>query len=174
MKHCPNCGTLLVTQIHEDRPRDFCSQCQRIHYQQLKVGAGGIIEKDGKLLLLQRTRQPFRGFWNLPAGYAEADENPYQTVIREIGEEIGLEVEVNRLLDIYFYQDDPRGNGILIVFLCRVTGGEQKMSEEVETFRYFAHDELPSQLAGGGHDQAIFAWKQALSIHALREDVHDK
>lgn len=160
MKYCPNCGTRLEVQVHENRPRDFCPACRRIHYQQLKVGAGAIIEKEGKLLLLQRTGQPFKGDWNLPAGYVEADENPRQTVVREVLEEIGLEVEIDGLLDVYFFQDDPRGNGIPVVFKCRITGGEHTASDEANVYRYFARDELPVQLAGGGHNQAITAWQQ--------------
>lgn len=164
MKFCPNCGTPLEIRIVEDRPRDYCPNCQRIHYRQLKVGAGGIVEQDGKILLLQRTQNPFKGFWNLPAGYAEADESPYQTVAREIAEEIGLVVEVDRLLDVYYFDDDPRGNGILIVFLCRVTGGEHRVSDETAAFRYFAPDELPAQLAGGGHDLAILSWQSSCHL----------
>lgn len=160
MSYCPDCGAPLEAQWHENRERDFCPRCQRIHYRQLKVGAGGIIESDGKLLLLQRTHQPFKGCWNLPAGYAEVDESPYQTVVREVFEEVGLRVEVNRLFDLFFYQDDPRGNGILVVFKCHVIGGGHQISREAGNFQYFAPDELPAQLAGGGHDQAVMRWQQ--------------
>lgn len=162
-RYCPNCGSQLELRMYENRPRDFCPTCQRILYQQLKVGAGAVIEHDGKLLLLQRTRQPFMGDWNLPAGYVEADESPYQAVVREVLEEVGLEVAVDRLLDIYFYADDPRGNGILVVFKCRVTGGELRTSDEAKAFHYFAGDDVPGQLAGGGHNQAISAWQRAVN-----------
>jgi 8-oxo-dGTP pyrophosphatase MutT (NUDIX family) len=38
-------------------------------------------------LLLERTHEPFKGRWNLPAGYVEADESPVQAALRETCEE---------------------------------------------------------------------------------------
>ncbi|GAG11876.1 unnamed protein product [marine sediment metagenome] len=97
MKFCDNCGTFLEGREFEHRTRLFCPECGQIHYDQLKVGAGGLIECNGKLLLLQRTKAPFEHYWNLPAGYVESDESPPQAVIREVNEETGLVVEVEEL-----------------------------------------------------------------------------
>jgi len=159
MRFCPDCGALLELLEVEKKQRSFCPQCQRIHYQQLKVGAGALIEQDGRLLLLQRTHDPFQGCWNLPAGYAEVDESPPHTVIREVCEETGLQVEVDRLVDIYFFDDDPRGNGILIVYKCHPFGGQLIATSEGANPTFFAQGGIPSNLAGGGHDQAIDAWR---------------
>lgn len=156
--YCPDCGARLETRIQEERPRDYCPACKRFHYQQLKVGAGAVIVSDGRLLLLQRSAAPFRGSWNLPAGYVEADESPYHAVVREVSEEVGLSVEVERLLEVYYFDDDPRGNGILIVFQCRIVSGEIGVSSEAQAAQFFAPEELPEELAGGGHDRAVNAW----------------
>jgi len=74
-KNCSQCGTLLIERFFEEREREFCPQCQRIEFRSLKVGAGGVIEKEGKLLLLRRNHVPFNGDWNLPSGYVENDEH---------------------------------------------------------------------------------------------------
>jgi ADP-ribose pyrophosphatase YjhB (NUDIX family) len=160
MKYCPSCGKVLEWRHVEQKQRPFCPQCQRIYYDQLKVGAGGLIEQDGRLLLLQRTNDPFRDCWNLPAGYAEIDESPLQTAIREVYEETGLRVKIERLVDVYFFADDPRGNGILIVYKCSPIGG--KLTETLEGVKptFFAANNIPKNLAGGGHNQAIHAWKE--------------
>ena len=160
MKFCPNCGKALELREFERRQRFFCPLCQRIHYAQLKVGAGALVEQDGKLLLLQRTHAPFRHCWNLPAGYAEINESPPQTVIREVYEETGLLVEAESLVDVYFFADDPRGNGILIAYRCRAVGGELKETPEGVQPTFFAVGDIPENLAGGGHDQAIRAWQE--------------
>jgi len=160
-RFCAHCGSLLELRGHEGKQRLFCPNCKRISYQQLKVGAGALIERDGKLLLIQRTTAPFRHCWNLPAGYAEADESPVQTVVREAHEETGLQVEVEGLVDVYFFDDDPRGNGILIVYRCRVTGGDLRSSCEAVKPTFFPRDGVPENLAGGGHDQAVRAWQEA-------------
>lgn len=159
IRFCPDCGAALELREFEHKQRAFCPRCQRIHFKQLKVGAGALIEQDGKLLLLQRTSVPFQYFWNLPAGYAEADENPSQTVVREVLEETGLHVEVDRLVDVYFFTDDPRGNGILIVYTCHPNGGRLTSTAEGANPTFFTMNDIPKNLAGGGHNQAIFDWK---------------
>ena len=161
MKFCPDCGTGLELREFEQKQRDSCPRCRRIHYVQLKVGAGALIEQDGTLLLIQRTSAPFQHCWNLPAGYVEADESPVETVIRETYEEIGLRVEAKGLVDVYFFADDPRGNGILIVYECCPVGGELRASQEAVNPTFFAVGDIPENLAGGGHDQAVLAWQRS-------------
>ena len=158
---CPTCGTLLAPREHEGKQRLFCPKCKHICYRQLKVGVGALIERDGDLLLIQRTIVPFQDCWNLPAGYAEADESPVQTVVREVREETGLQVEVEGLVDVHFFDDDPRGNGILIVYRCLVTGGDLIESFEAVNPTFFHRNGLPENLAGGGHDQVVRAWRES-------------
>jgi ADP-ribose pyrophosphatase YjhB (NUDIX family) len=162
MKYCPECGTVLEVRQVEGRERAFCPDCEPIYYTQLKVGAGAIIERDGRLLLLRRTGAPFQGCWNLPTGYVESDESPVQAVVREAYEETGLRVEASELVDVYFFDDDPRGNGILIVYACRPEGGELSVSEEGSEATFFLRSDLLLELAGGGHDQAVSAWRMSL------------
>lgn len=159
MKFCTNCGDSLVLKEIEQKQRAYCPRCNRIHYEHLKVGAGAIIELDKKILLLQRTQAPFANCWNLPAGYVEVDESPIQAIIREVYEEVGLQVEVVDLADVYFFNDDPRGNGILVVYNCIIKNGILAESDEAATPTYFAGKDIPKTLAGGGHNQAIRAWR---------------
>lgn len=163
MKFCADCGAALVLKEIEQRQRAFCPRCDRVHYEQLKIGAGALIELDKKILLLQRTQAPFAHCWNLPAGYVEVDESPVQAVIREVYEEVGLKVEATDLVNVYFFDDDPRGNGVLVVYHCMVRNGALTESDEATTPTYFAGQDIPANLAGGGHDQAIYAWQK---LHA--------
>jgi ADP-ribose pyrophosphatase YjhB (NUDIX family) len=169
MRFCPDCGAALELREFEQRQRSYCRSCRRIHYAQLKVGAGALIERDGGLLLIRRTNHPFEGRWNLPAGYAEADETPVETVAREVYEETGLRVEPEGLVDVYAFDDDPRGNGILIVYECRPVGGALRTTHEGSDRAFFGPSEVPRDLAGGGHDQAIHAWRD-LVTHRERAD----
>jgi ADP-ribose pyrophosphatase YjhB (NUDIX family) len=173
MNHCSHCGAALERIEVEGRERSHCPGCQRIHYDQLKVGAGGLIEHEGRLLLAHRTIPPFEGCWNLPAGYAEADEHPQQTAVREVYEETGLEVEATGLADVYFFSDDPRGNGLLILYHCRVLGGILAASAEGNDLSYFAPHEIPEPLAGGGHDQAIRAWQKSKLLPQMPQMAAD-
>ena len=160
MKFCINCGAPLESKLIEEKQRAYCPDCNRIHYEQLKVGAGAIIELDKKILLVQRAQALFANCWNLPAGYVEADESPIQAVIREVHEEVGLHVEVVDLADVYFFNDDPRGNGILVVYNCAVKNGTLTESNEALAPTCFVSKDIPTNLAGGGHNQAIKAWQK--------------
>jgi hypothetical protein len=73
-----------------------------------------------------------------------------------------LRVEVKRLVDIYFFADDPRGNGILIVYECHPVGGELRATEEAINPTFFPVENIPENLSGGGHNQAVYAWKKRL------------
>jgi len=160
-RFCSQCGAPLKARELDGRPRGLCPRCGWVEYEQPKLGAGALIEQDGRLLLLQRTRKPFAGHWNLPAGYVEVDERPVETVVRQVREETGLHVEPVQLRGAYFFDDDPRGSGVLIVYRCRVTGGMLGDSDEARYGRYLSREELADALAGGGHDQAVRDWSEA-------------
>jgi ADP-ribose pyrophosphatase YjhB (NUDIX family) len=168
-QYCLNCGHRLETQIIENRERDVCPVCGRINYVQLKVTAGMLVVQASKLLLVQRAIEPWKGYWYLPAGYVENDETPIHAAEREAQEETGLEINAENLEDIYFYNDDPRGNGLLILYSGRVAGGKIKINSEAEEIRFFYPDEINSlKLAGGSHNIAIRDWLTKLSEAGVR------
>jgi 8-oxo-dGTP diphosphatase len=157
---CLQCGSPMVVREIEGRPREQCPQCGWIYYLQVKLSTAVLIQSDGRLLLLQRAYEPWRGFWNLPAGYVEVDESPETAAVREVREETGLEIEIQRLLGNYFFDDDPRGNGLLVVFVGRVVGGKLNGSKESSAHGYFSPDALPEKLCGAGHSRVIQAWQR--------------
>ncbi len=145
-----------------DRSRMVCRVCARTVYAHLRVGAGVLIQRDGELLLLQRSpdADAFPGAWNLPSGYCEADEPPPVAAAREAAEETGLQVRVERLANVCYFDDDPRGNGLLLVYEAAAVGGELRVDgNEAVAAGYFHPDRLPEPLCGGGHDHAIEAWQ---------------
>ena len=64
------------------------------------IVVGGVIEKDGKFLLVQEAKKPFSGQWNLPAGRLEIDESVFDGAKREIEEETGYKVELTGIVQI--------------------------------------------------------------------------
>jgi ADP-ribose pyrophosphatase YjhB (NUDIX family) len=153
--YCYRCGAALQVIDLENRPREACPRCGWVHYEQLKVGAGMLIETDGKVLLVQRANDPWKDAWCLPAGYVEADEHPECAARRETLEETGLITEAGLLVGAYFFDDDPRGNGLLLIYEGRVTGGEFTTNLETRAARFFSWGDLPSPFAGGAHDHIL-------------------
>lgn len=61
---------------------------------------GGVIEKDGKFLLVQEAKESCRGKWNIPAGHLNSNETIFEGAKREVFEECGCEVELSGVLQI--------------------------------------------------------------------------
>jgi len=156
--YCYQCGNELEVRLVDHREREVCSKCGWVHYLQLKVGAAVLIEQDGKLLLLQRAHEPWVGSWMIPAGYVEADEDPKDAAKREVLEETGLDVELSDLVKTYYFNDDPRGNGVAFCYTASIISGKINIHNEATDLRYFAYDEIPSYLTKGGHDKIIAEW----------------
>ena len=157
--YCLLCGNKLFQQIIEGRDREVCRQCGWIKYDQLKVTAGVLVEKDNKILLVKRAIQPWKGYWYLPAGFVENDESPRDAAEREGFEETNLKIKTQNLIDLYFYKDDPRGNGLLILYSGVIQSGKAKPNSEAQEIGFFSQDEIKSfNLAGGSHNLAIMEW----------------
>lgn len=156
--HCLQCGAELRNTWNE-REREACPECGWVYYPQLKLSAAGLILKNDRLLLVRRAFDPWKDCWYLPAGYVEVDEDPVKAAQREVLEETGLVVQAGRLLGGYYFDDDPRGNGFLLVYECRVRDGELRLTPETREAGYFSREQLPTLLAGAGHASAVQDWQ---------------
>ena len=63
-----------------------------------EVGVGAVAVHDGAVLLVRRGRGPAAGEWSVPGGHVEMGETLHEAVVREVLEETGLEVVVDRFL----------------------------------------------------------------------------
>ncbi|MDT7789287.1 MAG: 8-oxo-dGTP diphosphatase, partial [Pseudonocardiales bacterium] len=71
------------------------------------------------MLLLEPT---YKNHWDIPGGYLEPGETPSEACRREIEEELGLQVDLGRLLVVDWAPSDTEGNKILFVFDGGVLG----------------------------------------------------
>ena len=143
---CPRCGTPVRHEERFGKVRPVCPQCDWIHFVDPKVAAAVLIEQDGRVLLVRRAGEPFRGLWTLPAGFIDGGEDPAQAAARECLEETGLSVRVVRVLDIISGKEHPRGADFIIVYLATVVGGELKPDDDADAADWFERTNLP-QLA---------------------------
>ena len=106
--------------------------------QEFSVGAFAIILDDqNRVLLCHRCDHDL---WNLPGGGLEFNEAPWECVVREVKEEVGLDVEVERLAGIYSKRNK---NDLVFSFVCKVIGGKLTLTEEVDQIEYFSIGEIP-------------------------------
>lgn len=154
-KYCPRCGAEMVERTVDHKTRKACPVCDYVFYHNPVPAAGVVIEKDGKILLVKRKFEPYKGDWCLPAGFMEYDESPEQCAIRETKEELNVDVELKGLYGVYSGKDDPRTHAVLVMYRAKITGGELKPGDDAEEIQYFAKNEIPSNIAFLAHRQII-------------------
>jgi 8-oxo-dGTP diphosphatase len=143
IKYCPECGTAVEIQTRFGRPRAVCPACDRVHFQDPKVAASVLVQKEGKILLVKRVMMPLQGTWTLPAGFVEAAEDPREAAAREVLEETGLIVEIGDLLDVIYGREHERGASIVIVYHASIKGGKLEAQDDAEEACFFGPDEIP-------------------------------
>lgn len=143
MNFCPRCGAGLTLENRFGKERPVCPQCGWIHFADPKVAAAVLLEKDGRVLLVRRTNEPFRGLWTLPAGFVDAQEDPARAAERECYEETGLTVRVTRVLDVVAGREHERGADFVIVYLAEVREGELQPGDDADRVEWFERDRLP-------------------------------
>jgi len=114
---------------------------KRLYPNQPIVGIGALIICDGKILLEKRKSEPGRGKWSIPGGLVELGESTEQTVIREVKEETGLEVENPELFDVVDNVElDEDGrikyHFVMVDYFVKLKGGVLKASSDAEELKW--------------------------------------
>ena len=112
----------------------------------MKVIVGGIIEKEGKYLLVQEAKKKCYEKWNFPAGHLDFNESLEQGAIREIKEETGCDVKLdgvcyvaNRILEDDLF--------VMIVFNAKLTNENIEFDkEEILDVKWFDYDEIVNKM----------------------------
>jgi len=71
--------------------------CELCKFENPKVTVTAVIIKDGKILVLKRNEEPFKGEWDFTGGYLQKDETPEEALKREVREELGVDCELTFL-----------------------------------------------------------------------------
>ncbi len=143
IKFCPRCGAGVEHVESFGALRPVCPQCRWIYFQDPKVAAAVLVEKDDRVLLVRRANDPFRGLWTLPAGFVNGGEDPAEAAARECVEETGLSVRVMRVLDVISGKEHERGADFIIVYSAEVISGELIPADDADAAEWFARESLP-------------------------------
>lgn len=101
------------------------------HLPSVLVSAVALVDRDGRVLLAQRPEgKKLAGMWEFPGGKVEAGETPEAALIRELGEELGIDTAKSCLAPLSFashsYDDFHL---IMLVFVCRKWQGTPRPLE---------------------------------------------
>jgi len=106
------------------------------------VGAGALVHRQGRLLLVKRNREPAKGTWSFPGGAVELGETTLEAAVREVKEETGLDIEVESLFDVVTYLPGDRvtksKNQVIVVdYLAKPKKGRVRLNAESSDFGWF-------------------------------------
>jgi 8-oxo-dGTP diphosphatase len=142
-RFCPSCGGALEKRsLKASEPdRLVCTTCGFVFYLDPKVAVGTIIaDADSRLVLVRRASEPGYGLWVFPGGFVDRGEELGTAAIREAREESGLDVRLDRLVNIYSYAEAAV---IIVVYAATALGGELCGDDECLEARRFRADEIP-------------------------------
>jgi len=105
------------------------------------MAVGALIQQNGKVLLVKRTKPPNAGTWAIPGGKVEYGETVHEALIREINEETSLIVKPSKLLAVV--QIIKEGfHYIILDFICDIEGGSLRPASDAKEARFFSLEEL--------------------------------
>jgi 8-oxo-dGTP diphosphatase len=117
------------------------------------VAACALVDADGRVLLAQRPQgKPMAGLWEFPGGKIETGERPEQTLIRELKEELGIDVREDCLAPLTFASHAyPDFHLLMPLYVCRrwegtVTAREAQQLAWVKPNRLRDYDMPPADV----------------------------
>ena len=142
-KFCAWCGGRLVAGqgLNPGGAPFYCTGCGLPVYEDPKLAVAVIVQTDQGVLLLRRAQKDLaHGKWILPGGHVDRGEVVPEAAMREVAEETGLQVELEKLLGIYSYQDHP---WVLVVYTARANGGRLEAGAEALEIKAFTAEDMP-------------------------------
>jgi ADP-ribose pyrophosphatase YjhB (NUDIX family) len=142
-RFCPSCGGRLEhRRLKPTEPeRPVCTACAHIVYLDPKVAVGTIIRAGSdQVVLVRRAIEPGYGLWVFPGGYVDLGEEITSAAIREAREECGLDVRIDRLLNVYSYGGR---SPIIVVYEATAIGGDLCVDDESLEVALFGEGEIP-------------------------------
>jgi NAD+ diphosphatase len=143
-RFCGACGTPTLRAAGE--PARVCPACKLSAYPRISPAIMVLIHR-GREILLARNRRNLTGAFSALAGFVEAGETLEETIVREVREEVGVEID-----DIRYFgsQSWPFPHSLMIAFTAAYAGGEIVPDGiEIEEARFFDIDDLPKLPAAG-------------------------
>ncbi len=113
-----------------------------------------VVRDDGRILM---TRRVDDGEWDFPGGFSDLGENVAHTAVREIKEETGYDIQVERIIGVfshphfhYTYPHGDRVKNVGVMFRARLVGGRPKLdAEELLEMAWMTPDEIDACVPDG-------------------------
>lgn len=139
----------------------LCEVCEFVHWDNPKPVTATVVPTASGIVLVKRKFEPYVGDWCLPGGFMEAREEPEESAQREVFEETGLKVEIDRLLGAF---SPGKGINVIILFyLAKLATGSMVAGDDASEVAAFSKDSLPPNVAFELHRRMIAQFFESLS-----------
>lgn len=108
-KFCPNCGHTIN---HFDFRKMTCNNCDLVYYQNVAAAVAVILIREDKILFTVRNKEPKKGMLDLAGGFTDPDESAERTCQREIEEELGITIPIEKFNYFISQPNDYEYKGI--------------------------------------------------------------
>lgn len=124
----------------DNRPRLVCPECTYIKYDNPLVVVGSVVTWEDRILLCRRAIEPRSGYWTIPAGYLELNEDAETGARREAEEEAGADIEIDALLAVY---NVTRISQVQLIYRATLRTPDIAAGEESLEVGLFDWDSIP-------------------------------
>ena len=129
-RYCPDCGTELeLRQLGDEKDVPWCTVCDKPWFPVFPAAIIALVYDEDNNVLLLRQNYISTQFRNLVSGYIVPGERAEETMLREIKEETGLDVEEWKLRGTWWF---ARKDMMMIGFTSRVRRAPLHLSTEVD------------------------------------------
>ncbi len=137
-QYCGKCGA--ETSLHERDRATYCDPCREFYYPRLSPSIITLVHRGEELLLARNHRFP-DGMYSTLAGFVEPGESIEETLVREVKEEVGINVGQ---LEYLGSQPWPFPNSLMLGFLAEYESGDFVLQEEeIADAQWFHYTDLP-------------------------------
>ena len=134
---CPRCGNEGLAE-HGENAVD-CPACGYVYYHSSVAAVVGIIEYQDRVVVTRRANDPHKGMWAIPGGFVEYGESLEAALVRELEEELNLEIAEPEYLASYgsrYPYRDVLYFPSVAYFTCRVEDvSHMRASDDIDQYR---------------------------------------
>ena len=161
-------GQLLANESSHSSEQLYATWLVEDGYATPKMDVRGAIFRDDRVLLVRETTD---GMWTMPGGWADVNDSPSYAVEKEIEQESGFTAKSLKLAALYDRNKHEHPPHLFhawkAFFICEITGGAPRHSNETDGVDFFPLDQLP-QLSTG---RATAAQIRRMYVHHLQRDL---
>ena len=143
MNYCMHCGTKLRIRHHDTEGEvPYCDNCQAFRYPVFNTAVSMIVmnQERSRVILIQQYGKPH---YVLVAGYVNKGEDAEAAAVREVKEELGLDVKDVHFNRSHYYAPT---NTLMLNFTVTVAQPEAHPNWEVDSWRWFTIDEARANI----------------------------